>query len=303
MKRYPVPLREERFELSDGDYIDGVWTDKSSGPIVILLHGLQGSANSHYINSLMHTIHHETNWQALALNLRGCGQDKQRSFRQYHSGDTEDIRFILHLIKQRFPTQPIAMVGYSLGGNLLLKLLGELKQNRLCQTAVAISPPFDLASTAQNIQKGLGKVYQKIFLDDIKSSLIKKYPHHYNTEKLQKKLHDLQTLEDLDHQFTAPMHGYDSIYEYYQDCSSIGYLNSIKVPTLVMIAKDDPIVNYNYLPKPESISNNVTLEIHEKGGHVGFISGGILNHHLWMNQRIMSHLAHYLPLCIHEETE
>ena len=128
---HEVPTRKERFELPDGDFIDGLWTDKPDGPTVILFHGLQGSADSHYINSLMHRIYTTTNWNALVLQFRCCGDQVNRLHRQYHSGDTEDFRFIINLLKQQNPTRPLAIVGFSLGANILLKLFGELKKQLL----------------------------------------------------------------------------------------------------------------------------------------------------------------------------
>jgi uncharacterized protein len=303
VKKSKFPTRVERFELPDGDYIDGTWTDKLDGPIVILLHGLQGSTESHYINSLMHYIHYETNWNALALSFRGCGQEKQRIFRQYHSGDTEDIKFILNLIKQRNPDLPVSMVGYSLGGNILLKLFGELKYRNLCETGIAVSPPFDLKSSATKIQKGIGPLYQKIFLDDIKHSITNKYAYYGDTEKLESELQDISNLIELDRQFTAPMHGFKSVDEYYHDSSSLNYLATIKTPTLIVLALDDPIINYEHLPDSDEISSHVTLEVYDKGGHVGFMSGGIQKPYSWINSRIMSHLSQHLPLGIQELTD
>lgn len=296
------PTRVERFELPDGDYIDGIWTDKSSGPTVILLHGLQGSPNSHYINSLMSAIYSETNWNALALSFRGCGTEKQRQFRQYHSGDTEDIKFILNLIKQRNPQHPVAMVGFSLGGNILLKLFGELKYNNLCETGIAISPPFDIARSAQymNNQGILGQFYERTFLSDIKHGLANKFHYPLHPETLETSLSDIQTLADLDAKITAPSLGFESVDEYYFDSSSINYLKHIKKPTLVILALNDPIIDYSHLPEEDQLSKQVELEIYPEGGHVGFVSGNIQAPEQWLNKRILVHLSDFLPLGIHE---
>ena len=170
-----IHLQTEVFELPDGDFI-GVWTSQSEAPTIILLHGLQGSVSSHYINSFMYRIQNETSWNACLLHFRGCGGSMNRLERQYHSGDTEDIRFIMNLIKQRNPKMPIALVGFSLGGNILLKLFGELKQANLASTGIAVCPPFDLKHTAHAIQNGFGRVYEQMFLHDIKKLYSKKYP-------------------------------------------------------------------------------------------------------------------------------
>lgn len=295
------PTRIERFELPDGDFIEGIWTHKKPGPTVILLHGLQGSPNSHYINSIMHYIHFQTNWNALALSFRGCGTEKQRKFRQYHSGDTEDIKFILNLIKQRNPHIPVAMVGYSLGGNMLLKLFGELKYNNLCETGIAVSPPFDIRSSAEYMNKGfMGQFYEKIFLSDIKHGLANKFHYPLHPEELENQLNQIQSLVDLDTKVTAPFLGFESVDEYYHDSSSINYLKHIKKPTLVVLALNDPIVDYSKLPEEEQLSPHVQIETHAEGGHLGFMSGNIQSPSFWINNRIMTHLSNYLPLGIHE---
>jgi|AntRauTorckE5430_2_1112549.scaffolds.fasta_scaffold00008_38 hypothetical protein len=295
------PTRVERFELPDGDYIDGIWTDKPAAPTVILLHGLQGSPRSYYINSLMDNIYHETNWNALALSFRGCGSDKQRMFRQYHGGDTEDIKFILNLVKQRNPDMPVSMVGYSLGGNILLKLFGELKYSNLCETGIAISPPFDIRASSQYMNKGfLGQFYERTFLSDIKHHMTNKYHYPLHPETLETHLNEIQTLADLDSKMTAPSLGFDTVDEYYNDSSSIHYLKHIKKKTLIILALNDPIIDYSTLPTDEELSKHVELEVYPEGGHVGFISGNIKSPEFWVNKRIMAHLSHYLPLGIHE---
>jgi len=299
LEKKAFPKKTERFELPDGDFMDGVWTNKSSGPTVILLHGLQGSTDSHYINSLMHYIYYETNWNALALNLRGCSHEKQRLFRQYYSGDTEDIKFVLNLIKQRNPNEPVAMVGYSLGGNILLKLFGELKYHNLCETGIAVSPPFDIQATAIKIQHGVNRLYQKIFLDDIKQSIRSKFKSYPDNNVLEKQLEKITSLADLDKKFTAPMHGYQSVAEYYEDCSSKNYLHAIRKPTLVVIAKDDPIICYKQIPNANNLPECITFEVHENGGHVGFMSGTVQEPDFWINKRVMAHLSQYLPLGVH----
>lgn len=294
------PSRIERFELPDGDFIDATWTNKPAAPTVILLHGLQGSSQSHYINTLMHHIYHETNWNAVALTFRGCGTEKQRKFRHYHGGDTEDIKFILNLIKQRNPYHPVAMVGYSLGGNILLKLFGELKYNNLCETGIAVSPPFDIHSSAKHMKKGLlGQIYERAFLSWIKDSIANKFNHNLHPESLTNHLDQLQSLTDVDEKFIAPALGFDSVEEYYQDSSCINYLPHIKKPTLAILALNDPIIDYTVLPSQENISKHINLEIYSEGGHVGFVSGSIHSPELWLNKRIMGHLSNYLPLGIH----
>lgn len=298
------PSRTERFELPCGDYMDGTWTDKDTqGPTVILLHGLQGSCQSHYIQSLMNAIYYDTNWNALAINLRGCGQDKQRKLKQYHGGDTEDIKFIMNLIKQRNPNQPISMVGYSLGGNILLKIFGELKYRNLCETGIAISPPFDLKKCALKINSGINSLYQTMFINDIKQSILTKFPESEQKAQLISRFDKVTDLLSFDKLITAPMNGFQSVDEYYQDVSSINYLPMIQKPTLVILAEDDPIVDYQELPQGESLSPHITLECYKNGGHLGFVSGSITQPEYWINKRIMQHLSHYLPLCVHNDFE
>ncbi|UTC24393.1 hydrolase [Candidatus Comchoanobacter bicostacola] len=297
-KKLKVPLQQEIFELPDGDFIDGWWTEKSQGPIVILLHGLQGSVDSHYINSLMHHIHYQTNWRALLLHFRGCGEQFNRLDKQYHSGDTEDIRFICNLIKQRNAQTPTAMVGFSLGGNILLKLFGELKQNNLMSTGISVCPPFDLLNTAINIQNGTAKIYEKMFIQDIKKAYHKKLQASETQNSILKDLDQVSTLIELDQKITAPLHGFDSLEEYYDQSSSISYLKSIKKPTLVIVASNDPVLKYNYIPTNEDTSSHVVIETYEHGGHIGFMSGPPHKPEYWLDARIMNFLSEHLPLGI-----
>jgi predicted alpha/beta-fold hydrolase len=299
-KPQEISFISEVFELPDGDFIESIWTSKNNAPTIILLHGLQGSVNSHYINSLLYRIQNETNWNACLLHFRGCSGESNRLERQYHSGDTEDIKFICNLIKQRNPQAPIALVGFSLGGNILLKLFGELKQSNLASTGVAVCPPFDLHQTATAIQQGIGKLYEQMFLQDIKKMYSKKVRSGRASESLLKELNSVSSLIDLDRKVTAPLHGFDSLEEYYNDSSSCNYLPFIKKPTLIIAAKNDPIVNYHKIPEPHEISPHVQLEVYEHGGHIGFMSGPPHAPYYWLDQRILAHLATYIPLDILE---
>ncbi|MDC3181188.1 hydrolase [Gammaproteobacteria bacterium] len=299
-KHHDISFITEVFELPDGDFIESIWTSKHNAPTIILLHGLQGSVNSHYINSLLYRIQTETSWNACVLHFRGCSGELNRLERQYHSGDTEDVRFICHLIKQRHPKMPIALVGFSLGGNILLKLFGELKQANLAETGIAICPPFDLHQTALSIQNGLGKLYEQMFLNDIKKLYGKKVRSGRASEALLKELNDISSLIDLDRRVTAPLHGFDSLEEYYTDSSSYNYLPMIKKPTLVIAAKNDPIINYHKIPADHEISPFVQMEIYDEGGHIGFMSGPPHAPYYWLDERILSHLASYMPLDILE---
>jgi len=282
----------EKFILSDGDFIEIYWHFKpktnTQAPIAILFHGLAGSYNSPYIQGTINELN-KNNFSCVVVHFRGCANEDNLLARSYHSGETNDNLEYLQYLQKEFPNSKLFCVGYSLGGNMLLKLLGELKQNTLITAAISVSAPMQLEISAKTINSGFSKIYQKRLLNDLKKALLKKYQKH-NLEKLinlkQNAIENIKTIKEFDELYTAPIHGFDSADDYYKKCSSKQFLKDIKTPTLIIHAKDDPFMNTDILPKQNEISKYVTLEISENGGHVGFIEGTLFKPVYWLEKRI-----------------
>jgi predicted alpha/beta-fold hydrolase len=293
-KRRKLTTLLERFELADGDFVDLNWTEKPTAckGLIIIFHGLEGSVKSHYANDLMAVLL-EHDWQAVFMHFRGCSGEPNRLTRAYHSGETQDASEVLEALEKRLPNTHMVAIGFSLGGNMLLKLLGENDKGHCLKGAVAVSPPFRLAECAKAINQGFSRRYQDYLLSSMLSNLASKmqmldYSSVLNKKEL--KLDAIKSFRDFDHQITAPLHGYASADDYYEKCSAIGFMCSIKKKTLVLHAKDDPFMNQAVLPTDEHCSDMVRVEISEKGGHVGFMQGLPWAPTIWFQQRILAFL-------------
>src|SRR3990167_2282858 len=267
-----LQLERERLELPDGDFIDLDWVSRQKqGPLVLILHGLEGSIESHYAKGMLQTVT-QYGWRGVFMHFRGCSGEPNRLARSYHSGETGDIDYVISLLRDREPNLILAAVGFSLGGNVLLKWLGEKKDTNSLQAAIAISVPFELHKAAVRIQQGFSKFYQWYFIRCLRDRLALKFqssPSSIDPSLIYK----VSTMYDFDDKITAPLHGFTGVEEYYSTASSRQYLNSIKVPTLILHAKDDPFMSEDVIPKLHELSPHVKLEVTETGGHVGFVSG------------------------------
>ena len=289
-RRISPSLKRERIELPDGDFIDLDWSGKTSGTVVLVVHGLEGSLESHYIGGLLTTLA-EAGYNAGLMYLRNCSEEQNRLARSYHSGESGDLDFVVQHILKKFPGQPLVVIGFSLGGNILLKWLGEQKDSSPLHSAIAISVPFDLNSAALNLEKGLSRIYQRHLLDKLRNSVRKKAARHPPPVPVEN-LHELQTFRQFDDQITAPLHGFRDVDDYYTQSSSKQFLKDIRTPTLVIQAEDDPFLPADALPVDSELSPSVTLELSSRGGHVGFISGANpLKPQYWLEQRILQFLA------------
>jgi len=288
-----VALQRERLELPDGDFIDLDWTEKGSGPIVIVLHGLEGSSDSPYARGLLRAIERR-GWRGIVMHFRGCSGEPNRLARSYHSGDTGDLDFLATTLRRREPRTPLATVGFSLGGNVLLKWLGKAGGVTPLHAAVAVSVPFVLHGAAERLQQGFSRLYQWQLLRSLRQTVAAKQRHM----ELPLKRRDLSTLKnfrDFDEYVTAPLHGFDSADHYYTASSSRQYLGGITVPTLLLHASDDPFMTESAIPRPDELSESVTLELSPHGGHVGFVTGvWPWRPRYWLDERIPAYLARYL---------
>ena len=269
----------ERVELPDGDFIDTAWRgdDLPSGsPLVVLLHGLSGSHQSAYIVGLMQAFY-KKGWRSVVMHLRGASTEPNRHARAYHSGDTLDFDYFIKHISARDPHSPKAAVGFSLGGNVLLKWLGEQDGQAGLQAAVAVSVPFELRLVADRLNRGFSRLYQRRFIAQLHNTFNNKKAH-LNLELLTRAqaeaLTDMERWDcfwTFDDKVTAPLNGFSDVHAYYRQASSKQYLKKITTETLIIQAQDDPFMSPEVLPKAQDLSDFVTLELSPCGGHVGFI--------------------------------
>lgn len=287
-RRNPITLQRERVELPDGDFVDLDWTTGGSGPIVLILHGLEGSSRSPYAAGLLKRIH-ERGWRGAVLHARGCSGEPNRLARRYHAGDTGDLDHIVKRLRQYEQGTPLAVVGYSLGGSVLLHWLAEAAEPRPVAAAVAVSVPFDLNATANRLERGFSRIYQYALLRRVCRNVHAKHRSigHPLAERMKTRF---STFREFDDAYTAPLHGFDDVDDYYRRCSCRGRLKDIATPTLIIQSRDDPFLTDQALPTEPELSDNITLELSEHGGHVGFIAGSPLRARNWLEDRISGYL-------------
>lgn len=282
-------LKRERIELPDGDFIDLDWTSNAAGPIVLILHGLEGSANSHYARRILHALPRH-GLRGVLMHFRGRSGEPNRLPRAYHSGETGDLQTIVDLLQQRHRALQ-SIVAYSLGGNVLLKWLGERGNAVPIKSAVAVSVPFVLSDLADHMNTGLARLYQRHLVKSLHRTFTAKaavVDLHMSLKEISR----LQSFWEFDNKVTAPIHGFADARDYYTRCSSRQFLKDIRIPTLVLQARDDPFMTSRVIPREHELSDAVRLELSERGGHVGFISGGTpMRPEFWLEQRIPSFLV------------
>jgi predicted alpha/beta-fold hydrolase len=226
---------------------------------------------------------------AAFMHFRGCSDEINRLDRSYHSGDTADLESVIDAIKDKFKQDIFAVLGFSLGGNVLLKWLGENGKNARTQTAVAVSVPFRLADAGDRLEKSFSRVYQKHLLTSCQQKYQQKFKDKPSPLDVNAK--ELNTFFTFDDQITAPLHGFSGADEYYNRSSSRQFLKSIQKPTLILHAKDDPFMWEDTVPNENELSEHVHLELSENGGHVGFVAGKSPFHaEYWVDQRIVKWL-------------
>lgn len=289
----PRTLVKERLELDDGDFLDLCWCGAGNGPVVMVFHGLEGSIDSPYAREMMTAIE-EQGWRAVFMHFRGCSEEFNRLDRNYHSGDTGDIAFLIQTLHERFPGTPLAAVAYSLGGNALLKFLGESSAMNHLSVAVSVSVPFLLNVGAERLEQGFSRIYQRHLV----GRLQKKMKAKYRGRNLQLKLDDIDALNTFrlfDDRITAPLHGFEDVDDYYTRSSSRQFLKHIQTPTLIIHSMDDPFLTLDAVPAEEELGAGVTLELSAEGGHVGFISGKYpWQTKSWLRHRVPQYLKTYL---------
>jgi predicted alpha/beta-fold hydrolase len=275
-RRPRVAFRRERWDAPDGDFIDLDWTTHPvapGAPLVVMFHGLEGNSRSHYAQTLMHALR-ERGWQGVIPHFRGCSGEINRAPRFYHSGDSAEVRWILQRLRNAHlgDGRRLLAVGISLGGNALLRYLGEDERAAgFVAGAAAISAPLDLAAGGAALSAGFNMLYTRMFLQTLKRKSLAKleqYPGLFDRDTMLSS----RDLYAFDNVVTAPLHGFRDTDDYWARAASKPVLRHIAVPTLVLNARNDPFLPGRYLPGPAQVSAQVLLEQPEHGGHVGFMT-------------------------------
>ena len=274
----------ERWQTPDSDFIDVDHLvmpplPKDMGkkaPLVVLFHGLEGSRHSHYVHAMAHACQ-TRGWQLMLPHFRGCSGEINLAPRAYHSGDFEEIDWILRRAANLHPGVPVVAVGVSLGGNALLRWAGELGEaaGRVVRSVAAICPPLDLVASGQAIGRGINRVlYTRMFLASMKPKARAKwvqYPELFNLDAAM----DAKTILEFDNAFTAPVHGFKHVLDYWSRASAKPHLKNVAIPALVINSKNDPFIPFESIPIQAEVADAITLWQPAGGGHVGFTQAGI----------------------------
>lgn len=281
-----IAWKRERWDTPDGDFID---VDRLPGdanaPLVVVFHGLEGGSGSHYAGAFARELVRR-GWRGAIAHFRGCSGEPNRLPRAYHSGDTEEIRWILRRLASESRDTALFAAGVSLGGNALLKWLGEdADAKRLLAGAAAVSAPVDLMAAGDALGRGFNRVYTRAFLATMREKAEEKlarFPGLFDGEAMRR----ARTLREFDDVVTAPLHGFRDTDDYWTRASSKPVLGRIQVPTLVLNARNDPFLPEEALPGPSEVSAAVCLELPDEGGHVAFVSAPFPGNIGWMPARV-----------------
>ena len=272
-KKRIVPFERERMATADGDFLDLDWLKNGSKRLLILQHGLEGNTGSRYILG-MSTSFFRRGWDVLAWNYRGCSGVPNKSIRSYHSGETGDLHAVIQHALNRNDYRDVALIGFSLGGNVTVKYLGErgTEVPTSIKGAVVFSVPCDLEAGAKHLEKWSNRGYLKRFIRSLKRKIRDKdelLPGNLDTDLLDK----MNTFQLFDDRYTAPIHGFKDAKDYWSRSSSVSFIPSITIPTLIVNAADDPFLPPSCYPVEQTQDHpDVTLELPRYGGHVGFVA-------------------------------
>lgn len=296
LRRPAVSLRRERVEIGDGDYWDLDWTSapaSSSAPLVVLFHGLEGNAESHYARALLaHLV--RIGWRGVVPHFRGCGGEPNRLPRAYHSGDHAEVAAMLSAVRVRIaPVTRLYAVGVSLGGSALLNWLGRAGRDAAptLTAAAAVSTPLDLTAAGISIGQGANRIYAQSFLYTLKPKALAmavRFPGLLDVAKVRA----ARSMRMFDDAVTSPLHGFTGADDYWSRASAKPWLTTVALPTLVLNACNDPFVPAPSLPGPREVSASVTLEQPSAGGHVGFLAGRAPGNLDWLPHRLVQFFAH-----------
>jgi predicted alpha/beta-fold hydrolase len=297
-RRLELPTTRARWTAPDGDFLDIDFVDGPlASPRLLAIHGLEGSSQRKYIRGLL-ALAAARGWRGVAINFRGCSGAPNRTARLYHSGDSADLDWVICELVKRDPGAAILPVGISLGGNVLLKWLGEGGEHvpEEVRAAVAISAPFDLAAAADKMSRGSGRIYTRFFLRTLKPKARQKareYPNRLDDKAIRK----ARNWRQYDDAVTAPLHGFRDAEDYWARSSSKPLLERIRRPVLLINAEDDPFIPASSLPE-DAVAESEWLQASftARGGHAGFVAGALPWRPLyWAEHRAIDFLAGYVP--------
>lgn len=295
LPRAHVPMRRERIDTPDGDFWDFDWLDEDAStgaPLVVLFHGLEGGSTSHYARALL-TLLRVRGYRGVVPHFRGCSGAPNRLPRAYHSGDHEEVAAMLAHLRGCTPaTTSIYAAGVSLGGSALLNWLGRAEGTaaQYVTAAAAVSAPLDLMAAGVAIDRGVNRIYAKHFLATLKPkslAMAARFPGLLDTRRIRR----ARTLYEFDDAVTAPLHGFAGTRDYWTRASSKPWLSSIRIPTLVINARNDPFIPASSLPQGPEVSSAVTLEQPRGGGHAGFARGPFPGNVGWLPERLLHYFA------------
>lgn len=280
----------ERITTSDGDFLDLDFSTQQFKRIAILIHGLEGNSSSVYMKGMTKELN-QNGWDVVCLNMRGCSGDSNLLYSAYHSGKTDDLDLVVRQIEGDYNT--LALIGFSLGGNITLKYIGESQRlNPKIKIGVAVSAPCDLEGSALQLKKAKNTLYMKRFLKSMKAKAREKHEQHPKAGLDINKIEKAKDFNDFDNLYTAPAHGFKDAVDYWTQCSSKQFLGNITIPTLLINATNDPFLSESCYPKKEAENNpNLYLEIPKNGGHLGFLSSKAFRGQSWLESRVTDFIA------------
>lgn len=294
-----VGFKRVRIDTPDGDFLDlGLLLPASTRPpekIAVLFHGLEGSEKSHYIQHLASTLY-ERDIATVVMHFRGCSGEINRMPRAYHSGETSDARHFLLWINKTYPQADLVAAGFSLGGNMLLKLLGETDGLGI-KAAVSVSAPIQLSASSDAINKGFSRRYQSHLLKTMRQNLLEKMSAIDMRAHLQindNEVESLNTFRLFDEHVTSKLHGFENADDYYAKSSAMPFIKNISLPTVLIHAQDDPFMDERVIPDVAQLSPSTAYELSQYGGHVGFMYGTPHAPRLWLPRRITEFFQEYL---------
>lgn len=283
-----VRYQRERWNTPDGDFVLADWIDGPvDAPLVVLFHGLEGGSESHYARALMSAIRRR-GWRGVVPHFRGCGGEPNTLPRAYHSGDSREIDWMIRRVAPAAGAAPVFAVGVSLGGNALLKWLGEEGEAalRVVRAAAAVSAPVDLTAAGNALGQGFNLVYARHFLGTLKrktAAKLVRFPGCVDGAAAAR----ARTLRQFDDAVTAPLHGFRDASDYWARSSAKPLMARVRVPTLVLNARDDPFMPGVHLPSPQDVSPAIVLDFPAAGGHVGFVTGPFPGRIGWLPGRVL----------------
>lgn len=287
-KRPGMPFERERMELSDGDYLDLDWLRSGRPRLAILSHGLEGSTQSGYIHGMAESLRN-AGWDVLAWNFRGCSGEPNRLLRYYHSGDSADLRLVVHHAAKQY--QDIALIGFSMGGNMTMKYLGEAPPHPAVKRAAGVSVPVDLGACSHALDTHWDNhLYIRRFLKSLVEKIIgksKRFPGQIDITGI----HKIRTFREFDDRYTAPIHGFKDSEDYCRWANSLQFLSRINIPTLIVNARNDPFLTPGSFPfDVAEKSPHLFFEAPPSGGHVGFFKS-LTRRQSWYEQRVVEFLS------------